>query len=35
MIVKNTWMDSAQQEEMVGEADEYEQEEFHYDDNMD
>ena len=33
--VDDTYVDSAQQEEMVGEADEYEQEEFHYDDNMD
>ena len=29
------YVDSAQQEEMVGEADEYEQEDIHYDDKMD
>ena len=32
--VDDTYVDSAPQEEMVGEADKYEQEEIHYDDNM-
>ena len=32
--VDDAYVDSAPQEEMFGEADEYEQEEIQYDDNM-